>query len=69
MLTQVLSLMFGCKHEFGFPITLRGAGRTCQVCLRCGAEYEYDWKNMKRLGQIEPKSPPAEFKPLCAKAA
>ena len=34
-----LDLVFGCRHEFGWPITLHD--RCYQVCLRCGAEQDY----------------------------
>ena len=37
-----------CIHEFFWP--LRGAdARYYQVCRRCGAQCEYDWKNMRRV--------------------
>jgi len=37
-----------CIHEFFWP--LRGAdGRYYQVCRLCGAQCEYDWKNMQRI--------------------
>ena len=37
-----------CIHEFFWP--LRGAdGRYYQVCRLCGAQCEYDWKNMRRV--------------------
>ncbi len=41
-----------CIHEFFWP--LRGAdGRYYQVCRLCGAQCEYDWKNMRRV-EVEP---------------
>jgi hypothetical protein len=27
-------------------------GRHYQVCLICGAAYEYDWSNMSRTGRL-----------------
>ncbi len=37
-----------CIHEFFWP--LRGPdGRYYQVCRLCGAQCEYDWKNMRRV--------------------
>ncbi len=55
---QAFQLLFGCSHEFGFPITRRGT-RMYQVCVRCGAEYEYDWNAMSRGHRLrsEPYSP------------
>jgi hypothetical protein len=43
-----------CIHEFFWP--LRGAdGRYHQVCRLCGAQCEYDWKNMRRV-DVEPEA-------------
>ncbi len=69
MFTHVIKLLFGCKHQFGFPITRRGTRRTYQVCVCCGAEYEYDWKSMTRMGQIQPKAPPSGIEAASAKPA
>jgi hypothetical protein len=56
MLGQLLDL-FGCWHSrYSFPITLRSNSRRSQaaaltgtyvVCLDCGRELPYDWKEMK----------------------
>lgn len=41
--------MFGCKHrQLSRLITLQG--RTYQVCLKCGAELEYDLETMRSTG-------------------
>jgi hypothetical protein len=56
MLPALLRLFFGCKHEFGFPVTHPESRRTYQVCVRCGLEYEYDWERMIRLRRVRPKS-------------
>ena len=69
-----LNLMFGCAHKrFSFPITVRGERRrnsgaasvtgTYVVCLECGHEFPYDWKQMKvvresraaRVGVAQPR--------------
>jgi len=52
MLPALLRLFFGCKHEFGFPVTDTENHRTYQVCVHCGVEYEYDWERMTRLRRI-----------------
>lgn len=52
MVRGALDLLFGCNHEFGFPMTRKGGGLTYQVCVQCGAEFEYDWKTMRRVRQI-----------------
>jgi hypothetical protein len=56
-----LDLMFGCSHQrLSFPITVRGARRrskaasvtgTYVVCLECGQEFPYDWKEMRVVRQ------------------
>jgi hypothetical protein len=40
-----------CPHRFTWPHS--GAdGQDYQVCLRCGAAYEYDWSTMRRTGRL-----------------
>ena len=51
--------LFGCSHKrCSFPITVRGKLRrsaaaavtgTYVVCLDCGQEFPYDWKQMKMV--------------------
>lgn len=40
-------LLFGCSHRFSWPLK-RSDGTYYQVCVRCGAEYGYDWERMRR---------------------
>lgn len=42
-----LSWLFGCQHEFSWP-RRRNDHEYYQVCLLCGAEYDYDWSTMQR---------------------
>jgi hypothetical protein len=52
-----VDLVFGCSHKkLSFPITVRRAREATQaasltgtyvVCLDCGREFPYDWKEMK----------------------
>jgi len=58
----ILNALMGCSHrKTTFPLTPRpklGAGSTYVVCLDCGAEFEYDWQNMrirKPLQKLLPK--------------
>jgi hypothetical protein len=54
---NLFDLFFGCSHKHcSFPITVRGKLRrseaasvtgTYVVCLDCGKEFPYDWKEMK----------------------
>ena len=52
-----------CRHQFTWPHS-GVCGQDYQVCLLCGAVYEYDWGTMRRtrrraspsLGQEELKS-------------
>ncbi len=56
MFSRILDVLFGCSHNrYSFPITvkkgLRGRAAfptgTYVVCLNCGKEMSYDWKQMK----------------------
>jgi len=59
MIANVVDVLFGCWHpRYSFPITVkRGVHRsraasvtgTYVVCLECGKEMPYDWKEMKVL--------------------
>ncbi len=46
-------LMLGrCSHEFSWP--RRAAdGHYYQVCLLCAAQYQYDWKTMRRTARVQ----------------
>jgi hypothetical protein len=56
---SLFELVFGCSHQrCSFPITVRGKLRrspaalitgTYVVCLDCGKEFPYDWKEMKMV--------------------
>jgi len=56
----LLDFLFGCNHKnFSFPITKKRGQRvspaasvtgTYVVCLDCGKEFAYDWKEMKIVG-------------------
>lgn len=40
-----------CSHEFSWP--RRAAdGHYYQVCLLCAAQYQYDWKTMRRTARV-----------------
>lgn len=49
-----------CRHSnHTFPLTPRSgplAGRTYVACLKCGAELEYDWTQMRAGKEIRPIS-------------
>jgi hypothetical protein len=55
MLNSLIGFMFGCSHsKTTFPMTpslkarLAGVRRgTYIVCLDCGKEFDYDWKEMR----------------------
>jgi hypothetical protein len=58
MISKILDALFGCWHQhYSFPITVRNEARrscvaagptgTYVVCLDCGREFPYDWKQMK----------------------
>lgn len=56
-MTRILDYLFGCSHKnYSFPITAKpGKSRseaasvtgTYVVCLECGKEFPYDWREMK----------------------
>ena len=77
MFANVLDVLFGCWHKnYSFPITIRKENRnlyqassitgTYVVCLDCGKEFPYDWKQMKVLSANSPGTEPAT---LTAEAA
>ena len=56
MFSRILDALFGCTHShMSFPITIKRGARsraafptgTYVVCLDCGKEMSYDWKQMK----------------------
>lgn len=49
---KLLEIIFGCRHQFAFPIRPEGHEMAYQVCTVCGAQYEYDWNAMRRLRPI-----------------
>ena len=58
MFSRVVDALFGCwHHRYSFPITVKKGPRsrasfatgTYVVCLDCGKEVPYDWKQMKIL--------------------
>ena len=47
------SIMLGrCSHEFSWPRRAND-GQYYQVCLLCAAEYQYDWKTMRRTTRVQ----------------
>jgi hypothetical protein len=50
---QFFKRLFGklCPHQFSWPRS--GVyGRDYQVCLICGATFEYDWTTMRRTHRL-----------------
>lgn len=57
MILNFVDMLFGCWHNnYSFPISTRSGHRrseaaratgTYVVCLDCGKEFAYDWKQMK----------------------
>jgi hypothetical protein len=66
MFARLLDAFFGCWHShYSFPITVRPGSRrskaasltgTYVVCLDCGKEFAYDWRQMKVISGL-PDSP------------
>jgi len=72
---SLFDLVFGCSHKHcSFPITVRGKLRrseaasvtgTYVVCLDCGKEFPYDWKEMKLVrSKPETSETPAKAVPI-----
>ena len=40
-----------CRHRFSWPRTA-ACGQDYQVCLDCGAAYEFDCTTMQRTGRL-----------------
>jgi hypothetical protein len=62
MISNLIDSLFGCSHKrITFPITIKQAqarketNGTYVVCLDCGEEFAYDWKEMKIVGRREPE--------------
>ena len=56
MFSRILDVLFGCTHSHtSFPITIKKGARsraafptgTYVVCLDCGREMPYEWKQMR----------------------
>jgi len=64
MIAKLVDAVFGCWHNrYSFPITIRPNSRNRSrpstaaaltgmyvVCLDCGKELPYDWREMKVIG-------------------
>jgi len=63
MVGKIIEALFGCWHShYSFPISVRPGVRrnsaacltgTYVVCLDCGKEFPYDWKEMKVITPSE----------------
>ena len=64
MLASLLNSLFGCSHQrTTFPLTPSRKMATTShrhgtyvVCLDCGKEFPYDWKQMKMVDAAERSS-------------
>jgi RNase P subunit RPR2 len=65
MLESLLNTLFGCSHgRITFPLTpsrkmATSTNRhgTYVVCLDCGQEFRYDWKEMRIGEPVAPRTP------------
>ena len=70
MIANLIDALFGCSHKnYSFPRTIRRGQRsaaasvtgTYVVCLKCGKEMPYDWKEMRVIAMPqEPSSAMAQ---------
>jgi hypothetical protein len=73
---SLFEMVFGCAHKrITFPITVRGKLRrteaasvtgTYVVCLECGREFPYDWRQMKMVRTAPQTSEAVERIPVRA---
>jgi hypothetical protein len=70
MFARVVDAFFGCwHHRYSFPITIKQGKRssaafatgTYVVCLDCGKELPYDWKQMKVVSSRRERTPVQSF--------
>ena len=70
MFSRILNALFGCMHHrTSFPITIKKGPRsraayptgTYVVCLECGKEMPYDWKQMKVVSPSAHRAPAASL--------
>jgi hypothetical protein len=70
MVSRIFDALFGCWHNhYSFPITVKKGRRsaaalltgTYVVCLDCGKELPYDWKEMKVVELGEERAPVASL--------
>lgn len=68
MFSRIVDLLFGCLHtRYSFPLTVKSGQRsraafptgTYVVCLNCGKEMPYDWKEMRIIGREKSSSVPS----------
>jgi hypothetical protein len=66
MVSRIFDALFGCWHKhYSFPITVKKGRRsaaalltgTYVVCLDCGKELPYDWKEMRLVEVGEERAP------------
>lgn len=64
---KLLDVLFGCSHKnHTFPMTAKTGQHLSStamtgpyvVCLDCGKEFAYDWRQMKVVFSPEPKAVP-----------
>lgn len=69
MIDTISNLLFRCPHRrLTRPITPVSkpgvpSGETYVVCLDCGKQFSYDWKEMKQGGPIESSATEGVLKP------
>jgi hypothetical protein len=70
MFSRILDALWGCTHShYSFPITVKKGKRsqasfltgTYVVCLDCGKEFPYDWKQMKIVDAANERTPVASL--------
>lgn len=53
--------LFDCRHQFSWPRRDEN-GDYYQLCVACGAKYQYDWTRMRRLEPVDDTPKPEDNK-------
>lgn len=76
MFTDLWDLVFGCHHtNYSFPRSGKSGRRSSVaadtgayvVCLDCGKEFAYDWRQMKVVKPASARPGVGEAEPLTAR--
>jgi len=74
-MSRIFDVLFGCSHHhYTFPMSRKSAAPpettgTYVVCLDCGREFPYDWREMRMMSDDNLAPVLAEVQPAAERAA